>query len=96
MNGGWHFTNIKSAEDIQDKFESFVHYKDFESSGLKLKDLKKLINEKRVVYNHKLDKKENKWTEGEKLEPLKLEEMPRYIIDNYNKYKIWLDLKNYQ
>jgi beta-1,4-mannosyl-glycoprotein beta-1,4-N-acetylglucosaminyltransferase len=90
-DGGWHFTNIKSAEDINKKLQSFVHYRDFEDSGLKLEDLKKLINEKRVMYNHTIDKKDFKWKKGEKLETLKLEEMPKYIVNNYNKYKVWLD-----
>ena len=90
-DGGWHFTNIKSPEDINKKLMSFVHYRDFEDSGLKLEDLKKLINEKRVMYNHTIDKKDFKWKEGEKLETLQLKEMPKYISDNYDKYKLWLD-----
>ena len=90
-DGGWHFTNIKSPENIEKKLKSFVHYKDFESSGLNINDLKKLISEKRVMYNHKIDKKENKWQAGEKLQTLKIEEMPRYVIDNFQNYKPWLD-----
>ena len=90
-NGGWHFTNIKSPENIEKKLKSFVHHKDFESSGLNVEDLKRLINEKRIMYNHNIDKKKNKWSSGEKLEALKLEEMPKYVIDNYKIYKPWLD-----
>ena len=90
-NGGWHFTNIKTPENIERKLKSFVHYKDYESSGLNINDLKKLINEKRVMYNHKIDKKKNKWEAGAKLQTLKLEEMPKYIIENYENYKPWLD-----
>ena len=90
-DGGWHFTNIKSPQDIEKKLKSFVHYKDFESSGLSIDDLKRLINEKKVMYNHKIDKKKDKWTGGQKLHTLKLEEMPKHIIDNYQRYKLWLD-----
>ena len=90
-NGGWHFTNIKSPENIEKKLKSFVHHKDFESSGLNVEDLKRLINEKRIMYNHNIDKKKNKWSGGEKLQALKLEEMPKYVIDNYKIYKPWLD-----
>ena len=91
MDGGWHFTNIKSPEDIEKKLKSFVHYKDFESSGLNLDDLKKFIAEKKVMYNHKIDKKRDKWTGGEKLQTLGLEEMPKHIIENYKNYELWLD-----
>ena len=90
-NGGWHFTNIKTAENIEKKLKSFVHYKDYESSGLKLDDLKRLINEKRVMYNHSVDKKDNKWVGGGKLVTSKLEDLPEYINENYEKYKLWLD-----
>ena len=90
-DGGWHFTNIKSPENIEKKLRSFVHHKDFESSGLNITDLKKLVNEKRVMYNHKIDKKKNKWLDGEKLQTLKLEDMPKYVIENYKTYKPWLD-----
>jgi len=91
-DGGWHFTNIKSPEDIEKKLKSFVHYKDFESSGLNINDLKRLINEKKVMYNHKIDKKKDKWKGGVKLQTLKLEEMPKHIIENYQRYKPWLDI----
>ena len=91
-NGGWHFTNIKTPEQIQNKLKSFVHYKDFESSGLSVEDLRKLVDDKRVMYNHAIDKKEDKWKAGEKLQTLKLEELPKYINENYEKYKPWLDV----
>jgi len=91
LDGGWHFTNIKSPEDIEKKLKSFVHYKDFESSGLNVIDLKRLIQEKKVMYNHSIDKKKSKWSGGEKLETLKLDEMPEYIKKNYLRYKPWLD-----
>ena len=90
-DGGWHFTNIKSPEDIEKKLKSFVHYKDFESSGMNISDLKKLMNEKRVMYNHKIDKKKDKWAGKEKLQTLRLEEMPKHIVENYQRYKFWLE-----
>jgi len=90
-DGGWHFTNIKSPEDIEKKLKNFVHYKDFESSGMNIDDLKKIIEEKKVMYSHTLDKSKNKWGGGEKLQKLKLDELPKHIKKNYNIYKQWLD-----
>ena len=43
------------------------------------------------MYNHKIDKKEDKWSSGEKLQSLKLEDMPKHIVENYKIYKPWLD-----
>ena len=70
---------------------NFLHYVDYQESGLKLDDLKKLMKEKKVMYDHSMDKKKDKWGEGEKLIATKIEEMPEYIIQNVEKYKSWLD-----
>tara|TARA_B100000029_G_scaffold66299_1_gene59153 strand:- start:56 stop:928 length:873 start_codon:yes stop_codon:yes gene_type:complete len=91
-DGGWHFTNIRKAEDLEKKLLGFLHHVDYENSGLKLEDLKTMIKEKRVMYNHSLDKKVNKWGKGEKLTPAKIEEMPNYVLENLDKYKPWLDI----
>ena len=64
-----------------------------DQSNLKQNDpeVQRLINEKKVMYNHKIDKKKDRWKGGGKLETLELQEMPRHIIENYQKYKFWLD-----
>ena len=79
-------------EDLEKKLLNFLHHIDFEQSGLGLKDIKRLMNEKKVMYHHTIDKKGNKWGEGEKLEKVSIDNMPRYIIENIEKYKLWLDL----
>ena len=50
------------------------------------------MNEKKLIYNHSIDKKGYKWGEGEKLYTTKIEEMPNYISENFEKYKPWLDV----
>ena len=90
-DGGWHFSNIRTPEDLEKKLLNFLHHVDYEQSGLGLEDLKRLMNEKKLMYNHSIDKKGNKWGEGVKLQSTKLEEMPKYIIENTEKYRPWLD-----
>ena len=90
-NGGWHFTNIRKAEDLEKKMLSFVHHPDYEDSGLNLNDLKKIMDEKKVMYNHSLDKKKFRWNRGEKLITVKPEQLPKYIFNNLEVYKQWLD-----
>ena len=92
IDGGWHFTNIRKPIDLKKKLSNFLHHVDFEKSGLKLEDIKKLIAKKKVMYNHKIDKKGYKWGEGEILKTTKIDEMPKYVIENFEKYKTWLDL----
>ena len=45
-NGGWHFTNIKSPEEIEKKLLNYTHHYEFEQSGLTIDDLRKKILEK--------------------------------------------------
>jgi len=91
-DGGWHFSNIRYPEDLEKKLSNFLHHVDYQNSGLNLTDLKKLMREKKIMYNHSVDKKGNKWGEGDELKVLKLDEMPKYIKENQDKYKVWLDL----
>ena len=53
------------------------------------------IEEKKVMYNHSIDKKGNKWGEGEKLLTISINEMPKYIKENLEKYKPWLESSGY-
>jgi beta-1,4-mannosyl-glycoprotein beta-1,4-N-acetylglucosaminyltransferase len=36
-NGGWHFTCIKTPEELEKKLKNFAHHYEYEESGLKLK-----------------------------------------------------------
>ena len=56
-DGGWHFTCIRTPEDLEKKLLNFAHHYEFEQSGLKIGDIKKLIDEKRVMYDHSVDQK---------------------------------------
>tara|TARA_Y100000590_G_C15696779_1_gene1005404 strand:+ start:1284 stop:2156 length:873 start_codon:yes stop_codon:yes gene_type:complete len=89
--GGWHFTNMRKAEDLNKKLSNFLHHVDYESSGLKTSDLKLLIDKKKVMYNHTVDKKGFKWREGASLKKIDINKLPKYIINNIDKYKQWIE-----
>ena len=90
-NGGWHFTNVKSAEKIDFKMKNFLHHLEYEESGLGVEDVKKIISEKKVFYDHQADKREKKWDAKIDLVKEKSQNLPVYIIENINKFKDWLD-----
>jgi beta-1,4-mannosyl-glycoprotein beta-1,4-N-acetylglucosaminyltransferase len=92
-NGGWHFSNIKKPEDLQKKLLNFLHHVDYEQSGFDLSGIKKVMKKKRLMYDHSIDKKGKKWGEGDKLYTIELSQLPKYILDNLNKYEPWLDFK---
>ena len=90
-DGGWHFTNMRKAEDLNKKLSNFLHHVDFETSGLKTDDLERLIKQKKVMYNHAVDKKGFKWSEGENLKKIDVNKLPKYIIKNIDKFKEWIE-----
>ena len=90
--GGWHFSNIKKPEEIDFKMRNFAHHLEYEESGIDVDVLKKKIAEKKVFYNHFADKSDsNKLGYEAELENLDLNELPKYIVKNKNKYKEWID-----
>ena len=91
-NGGWHFTNIKSPEEIEKKFSNFLHHQDFQDSGLTLNDVKEMVKNKKVLYDHSVDQKDYKWSGKTTLKKISLSEMPDYLSENYKKYANWLEI----
>jgi beta-1,4-mannosyl-glycoprotein beta-1,4-N-acetylglucosaminyltransferase len=89
-NGGWHFTNVKTAEDLYIKLKNFGHHNEFEDSGTTLDMLKKQISNNELHYNHYTDQKDqNKYLFSHKLKKVKAEILPNYLRDNIEKYKEW-------
>jgi len=90
-NGGWHFTCIRTPENLEYKLLNFAHHYDYEESKLNLEDLKKIIKEKRIMYDHNIDQKNNKWLSKLFLKKIDNDELPEYISSNQNKFKDWID-----
>ena len=89
-NGGWHFTNIKTAEEIHHKMRNFLHHFEYERSGLDPKMIEKLIKNKKALYNYNADQRDSKWSNNTELEKINLKLLPDYINENLNKYRNWL------
>jgi len=90
-NGGWHFTCLRTPEELEKKLLNFAHHYEFEESGLKVNDLRKLITEKRVMYDHNVDQKGYKWSGKSILKNIDLKLLPDHISSNLDKYSEWLD-----
>ena len=61
-DGGWHFTNLKTPEDMYDKFMNFGHHNEFRMSGLTINDIRNKIKNRELFYNHFKDTtSKNKW-----------------------------------
>ena len=91
-DGGWHFTNIMSAEDLYTKMTNFGHHDEFELSGLTLEDLKISIDKGVVFYDHFAGQEEkNKWKYDYKLKKISDSLLPSSLIENKIKLKKWFN-----
>ena len=89
-NGGWHFTNIKTAEQIKLKLESYLHHVEFDKNPLSTNEINKIMEDKVAIYDLSADQRENK-VRGNKLENYSLHKLPKYLQDNLKKYKEWIN-----
>ena len=90
-NGGWHFSNIKTPEEIEHKLKSYLHHREFDVNPISLDEIKNIIKNKQAIYDLKVDKKVNKIGNGSDLEEYPLSKLPPYLQENKEKYKLWLD-----
>ena len=71
--------------------KNFLHHLEYEESGLGVEDVKKIMEEKKVFYDHGADKKQKKWNAGASLIKENENSLPDYITLNKEKFKNWLD-----
>jgi len=89
-NGGWHFTNLKTPEDMYDKFMNFGHHDEFKLSGISVEDIRAKISNKEMFYDHFADKSStNKWKSDYKLKLVDENLLPSFLTKNKNKYNEW-------
>ena len=94
-DGGWHFTNLMTAEKLYEKLTNFGHHDEFELSGMTIDNLQKKINDKEVFFNHFVDKEKYKerWNFNYKLKKIDDKKLPDYLQleENRLKLKDWFD-----
>ena len=90
-NGGWHFSNIKTAAEIEYKLKSYLHHREFDLNPISESEIEDIIKNKQAIYDLKVDKKINKIGSGNKLIEYPLNKLPSYILENIDKYKDWIN-----
>ena len=89
-DGGWHFTNLKTPEEMYEKFMNFGHHDEFRLSGITVEKIREKITNKEMFYDHFADKSSsNKWESNYKLKLLNEKMLPKFLIENKNKYIEW-------
>ena len=90
-DGGWHFSNIKTAKEIEHKLKSYLHHREFDEKPLSVNEIDKIIKKKQAIYDLTVDKTTNKIGNGSKLEKFEFKKLPAYIQNNKNNLNEWMD-----
>jgi beta-1,4-mannosyl-glycoprotein beta-1,4-N-acetylglucosaminyltransferase len=90
-SGGWHFSNIKTAKEIEHKLRSYLHHREFDEKPLSVDEIDNIIKSKQAIYDLKVDKTVNKIGNGSKLEKFEINKLPNYIQANQNNLREWID-----
>ena len=74
------------------KLSNFGEHNEFEMSGIDTVKMSKLIEDKKVYFNHTADKTNmNKYDYGHQLVKINKEKLPDYLVKNYSKFKEWFE-----
>jgi len=90
-NGGWHFTNIKTPEEIRHKLTSYLHHREFDLNPLSASEIDELIKNKKAIYDLNADKRSQKFGNGIELVNYNIKKLPIYIYKNLDKFKDWIN-----
>ena len=94
-NGGWHFTEIKTPKEIFIKHANDEHHDEFDQTGIREENIKDMIKNRYIPYDHSIDQKEwkKKWNKDNriKLSVVENSDLPKYLIENKKKYINWFD-----
>jgi len=93
-DGGWHFTQLKTAKDIEIKFLNSEIHGEFKSEKINLKKILGLMERKTIDYDHKANSADYKYANEFKLKTVSIDQMPAFLKMNQNKYYQWFDFDN--
>ena len=79
-NGGWHFSFLMTAQEIQKKIKSFAHSEFNTNNFTNLNKINDSIENKIDLFDRKMDYKKVSFDNS----------FPNYILNNKNKFKNWI------
>ena len=90
-SGGWHFSNLKNVDELERKYLNDENHAEYFLQGYSKETIKSNILNKTISYNHKAKKTSSERFQQTKLSKIKLDTLPRYLLDNLEEYSQWID-----
>ena len=88
-NGGWHFTNLKTPEELERKFINDENHFDYDLSKIDINKIKDMMNKQIIKYDHSAKKNSKERFTDKKIEIVNNEELPKFLQLNKEKYINW-------
>ncbi len=92
-DGGWHFSQLKTPNDIEIKLLNQEHHDEYRLAKKALPSIAELIKRKSIVYDHKAKSTDYKFSNEFKLKTLSMDDMPLFLKKNEKKYSEWFDFE---
>ena len=89
-NGGWHFSNLKTHEDLHKKYLNDENHSEYEALNLPIERVRQNIENWTIDYDHLAKKESQEKFKKVKLERIELDILPKFIQDNREKYIEWI------
>ena len=90
-NGGWHFSNMKTAAEIEKKMRTYLHHREYDINPLGKEKINEIMKSKKSIYNLRADMKTEKFDGTQSLKPTDGSELPDFIRKNKKKYSNWIE-----
>ena len=90
-NGGWHFSNMKTPDEIEKKMRTYLHHREYDIKPLGTNKIKEIIKNKKSIYNLRADMKTEKIDGTQDLKATDGNELPEFIKENRKKYTNWIE-----
>ena len=89
-NGGWHFSNLKTYQDLEKKYLNDENHAEYELQNSSAEKIQNNIKRQIVPYNYDAKKNSPNRFDESKLTKVDKTILPKYIKKNIDKYKEWM------
>jgi len=89
-NGGWHFSNLKTYEDLEKKYLNDENHAEYELQNSSIKKIQDNIERKVIPYNYQAKKDSLDRFNETSLTKVDTDILPKYIKKNINIFKEWI------
>ena len=90
-NGGWHFSNLKTVEELERKYLNDENHAEYQAQGFTKNRIIENMNNKTIDYDHTAKKNSLDRFGSTKLEKININILPDYILKNIKDYQNWID-----